>query len=134
MADVCVTVPKWFWAEWIAEGDCASEPWSGETWGFYLGGRKPKIEPGERVYIVAHGRLRGYSPLLALKDTAEDGKWFLERGGGAVAVTLGVPGAIPRPDGTLDPLAISPIRGFQGWRYRFWERDREFPYPDWRVP
>lgn len=59
MPDVVVTVPKDFHfdgqtglAGWIAEGDAAGEPESGVQWYFTLGGHPPKIEPGERVYVV----------------------------------------------------------------------------------
>jgi len=115
MADVVVTVPKARWAEWIEEGDLPGEEESGETYYFSIGGRCPKIQNGERVYIVAHGKLRGYSPLCDIL--------FLERGmalvrrGGAVAVTID-----------------KPIPGFRGWRYRWWKREDERPFPDWRTP
>jgi hypothetical protein len=118
MSDVVVTVPKDRWADWIDEGDLPGQPWGAgdaglEGWyDFYLGGPMPKIEPGERVYIVAHGRLRGYSPLIHL-DRQERS---LVRRGGAVAITI--------PD---------PIRGFQGWRYRWWDRSAEVPFADWKT-
>tara|TARA_Y100000310_G_C20236853_1_gene602774 strand:- start:259 stop:612 length:354 start_codon:yes stop_codon:yes gene_type:complete len=117
MSDVVVTVPKRFGlAEWIAEGDAAGEPWSGEMWDFYIGGARPSIQPGERVYVVYNGALRGYAPLIRLD-------WYgyragsLIRGGGAVAVTVG-----------------QYIRGFRGWRYRWWNRASERPFPDWQTP
>lgn len=45
MGDVVVTVPKSFGLDtWIAEGDAAGEPWSGEEWHFYLGGSSPDIK------------------------------------------------------------------------------------------
>jgi hypothetical protein len=62
MADVVVTVPKSLWQEWLAEGDYVGEPVTGEEWAFWVS-RRPSIEPTERVYIVAHGLLRGYAPL-----------------------------------------------------------------------
>lgn len=68
MSDVVVTCPQRFWEEWIAEGDAAGEPWSGEEWEFYLGGRPPEIVPGERVYIVCRRQLRGYAPLVRIKQ------------------------------------------------------------------
>lgn len=115
MSDVVVTVPKWFWAEWICEGDAAGDPSTGEEWGFFLGGRAPKIEKGERVYIVAHGKLRGFAPLTRVAPT--DRGFALCREAGAVAVTI-----------------EESIRGFQGWRYRWWEREMERPFPEWRTP
>lgn len=110
--DVVVTVPKDLWWAWCAEGDAVGEPLSGEEWGFFLGGPIPEIIPGERVYIVAHNRLRGYAPLTRLQRRP----LALGREGGAVAVT------IPEE-----------VRGFRGFRYRWWERETEEPFPDWRT-
>lgn len=115
MSDVVVTCPKWFWEEWIEEGDLPGEPWSGTDWSFYLGGRAPRIEPGERVYVVAHGKLRGYSPLTRIDITASG--HALIRRSHAVAVTI-----------------PPPIPGFRGFRYRWWERAAEAPFPEWRTP
>ena len=120
--DVVVTVPKFFQyggkmglAAWIAEGDPAGAPWSGQLWAFSING-KPTIAPGERVYVVCEGKLRGYAPLVAV-ERGMDGKWNLIRGGDAVAVTL--PG---------------PLRGFQGYRYRWWQYSLEIPSPAWATP
>jgi hypothetical protein len=127
MSDVVVTVPKWKWAEWIAEGDtdgvdgsATPMPWSGVfEYGFGVP-TVPDIAPGERVYVVAHGRLRGYSPLAYLDH---DEPWRFGRGvcalvrlGGAVAVT------IPQR-----------IIGFQGFRYRWWDRSIEALFAEWRT-
>jgi hypothetical protein len=114
MPDVVVTVPKAIWEDWIAEGDAAGDPESGEEWGFYTGGGTPRIEPGERVYVVAHGRLRGYAPLTRLARAGP--RVVFCRKGGAVAVTI-----------------APPIRGFQGWQYRWWDRKIEIPFPDWKT-
>jgi hypothetical protein len=111
--DVVVTVPKQRWSEWITEGDLPGEEWSGLDSYFLVGGRPPRIEPGERVYIVALGRLRGYAPLVRCE--AGNLNVALIRQGGAVAVTIN-----------------ESIRGFRGWRYRWWEREQEVPFPDWR--
>ena len=116
MTDVVVTVPKDRWSEWIAEGDLPGDVWGfGDAgavgwYDFYIGGPMPDIKPGERVYIVAHGRLRGYAPLV--RRTAHS----LIRRGDAVAVTI-----------------PTPIQGFRGWRYRWWHRDEETPFPDWQT-
>ena len=116
MSDVVVTVPKSFGLDrWIAEGDAAGEPWTGEEWAFYLGGAVPRIEPGERVYVVFGGKLRGYSPLIRV--VRRDHGCALVRGGGAVAVTIDMP-----------------IIGFRGFRYRSWDRTDERPFPGWRTP
>jgi hypothetical protein len=118
MSDVVVTVPKSFGLKnWIDEGDPAGEPWSGQYWAFYLPSI-PKIEPGERVYIVYDGMLRGYSPLIQLKRKRLQRRaaCALIRGGDAVAVT------IPEK-----------IMGFRGFRYRWWRIETEKPFPDWKV-
>lgn len=135
MSDVVVTVPKGLWAEWLSEGDLAydddsgMEPgWCGDyEYGFHMRGRRPDCHPGERVYIIAHGHLRGYAPLTMIDNGARFGgapdSFALVRRGRAIAVTLHSPG--------LElPL---PIRGFQGYRYRWWDRADEVPFPDWRT-
>lgn len=117
MSDVVVTVPQRLWWEWLAEGDLPGEPWSGGGNHFWLrAAALPEIAVGERVYIVAHGRLRGYAPLVALEAECRMRPTVacLLREAGAVACTI-----------------AESIRGFQGWRYRFWERESEIPFPDW---
>jgi hypothetical protein len=69
MSDLVVTVPKDFWLEWIDEGDAAGSVESGEEWGFFVGYRRPDIIPGERLYVVAWGRLRGYAPVTRVART-----------------------------------------------------------------
>lgn len=110
--DLVVTVPKPLWYVWIDEGDAAGSPESGEEWGFYVGGR-PTIGPGDRLYIVAWGRVRGYAPVTRTEPSGRG--WMIGRKGCAVAVTI--PEAVP---------------GFRGWRRRWWEREAEVPFPDWR--
>jgi len=115
MTDVVVTVPQSFGLDrWIAEGDPAGSPWSGEEWHFYLWGALPRIAPGERVYVVYNGVLRGYAPLVRI-DHFAGGKYGLVRHGGAVAVSVDF--AIP---------------GFPGHKYRWWERSQEKPFPHWQ--
>lgn len=119
MGDVVVTVPKGLWAEWIAEGDLPGSPpgeWESHFW--VWGGRLPLMAPGDRVYVVAHGLLRGFAPLRRIERICElrPDVGCLVRNGDAEAVTI--------PD---------PIRGFQGWRYRWWDRAAEVPFPDWRT-
>lgn len=115
--DVCVTVPKSFGLDrWIEEGDPAGTPWSGEEWHFYLGGHPPDIEPGDRVYVVYNGKLRGYAPLVRIERYL-GGRYALVRHGGAVACTI-----------------EEPILGFRGFRYRWWERASEKPFSEWRIP
>ncbi len=119
--DVVVTVPRDLWTGWLDEGDLPGDPYTGEEWGFLLGGYPPKsVEPGiSRVYVVAHGRLRGYAQLTGVWAAAGGRKpaFAFCRRGGAVAVTID-----------------EQIKGFRGWRYRWWEREDERPFPEWRVP
>lgn len=116
MADIVVTVPLSFGLQtWIDEGDPAGTPWSGEEWHFYLGGPRPSIAPGERVYAIYNGALRGYSPLVRIDDFGR--RYGLVRHGDAVAISI--------PEY---------IRGFQGWRYRWWDREQELPFPNWQDP
>ena len=116
MTDVVVTVPKTFGLDrWIAEGDAAGEPWTGQEWGFFLGGRPPRIEPGERVYVVYNGKLRGWAPLVRVQLC--DRGFALVRRGDAHAVTI-----------------AEWIQGFQGYRYRWWPLEQERPYPTWSTP
>ena|SRR5436190_2209206 len=115
MADVVVTVPKGRWSDWIDEGDLPGDDWSGDEFGFYLFGGVPDVAIGERIYVVAFGRLRGYAPLTRVVPLQRG--IVLAREGGAVACTID-----------------EPITGFRGWRYRWWEREDEKPFSDWRTP
>jgi hypothetical protein len=127
--DVVVTIPKPRWGEWLNEGDLADgtetpAPWEehaeyGLTFG--AGSPIPKVQAGERLYVVAHGQLRGYAPITEI-DTerperfgGQPGGFAIVRRGGAVAVRL--------------PL---PVKGFQGYRYRWWNTAAEIPFPDWK--
>jgi hypothetical protein len=99
MSDVLVTVPLSFGLDaWIDEGQLPGEPWAGDDWDFYLYGAVPVIVPGERVYILYAGKIRGYAPLVRI-DHHGGGRYSLVRRGGAVAVTI-------------DRV----IRGFRAWR------------------
>lgn len=129
--DIVATVPMSRWADWLTEGDLANggaepEPWErlneyGMTFG--PGSSRPAAEPGERLYIVAHGKLRGYSPITAIATTFPErfggraGGFAVVRRGEAVAVTISVP-----------------VKGFQNWRYRWWDRETEVPFPEWKTP
>lgn len=117
MTDVVVTVPKMFWRSWIAEGDLPGEAAQYESH-FWASGLLPPLEPGDRVYIVSHGRVRGYAPLVRIEQrcTLRPSTKCLLREGGAVAVTID-----------------EPVRGFQGVRRRWWDRSRERPFPDWQT-
>jgi hypothetical protein len=117
MADLVGTCPKSFWGEWIAEGDAAGERYTGEEWGWYTGDRKAStIKPGDRFYVVAHGKLRGWAPVTRVQ-VCPDGSFVICRRGDAVACT--VPFAIP---------------GFRGLRRVWWDRAIEQPFENWRKP
>ena len=65
------------------------------------------------MYVVHNGRLIGYAPLVSVRATVSSNgrrRTELIRAGGAVAVT------IPEE-----------IRGFRGFRYRWWDREDEAP-------
>ena len=114
--DVVVTVPKKLWTDWLAEGSRAGEPPEDPNQGFdFSVPSRPKIERGERVYVVAHGRLRGYARLVSIER--DDRTYFLVRKAGAVAVTI-----------------ADTIPGFRGWRYRWWDPSIEIPFPEWKTP
>lgn len=119
MSDIVVTVPKRLWQAWIAEGDLPGQEAEYESH-FWIGQGFPSgmFKPGDRVYIVAFDRLRGYAPLVGTEQMCRLNPRMacLIREGGAVAVTID-----------------EPIRGFQGWRKRWWDRERERPYPDWQT-
>ncbi len=115
MADLVVTVPKWFWPEWLDEGDAAGDRPTGEEWGFFVGRRaRPRIEPGERLYIVSWGRLRGFAPVTRVAQTERG--YAICRRGDAVACTIDE--AIP---------------GFRGFRARWWPRATEHAFLDWKT-
>lgn len=116
MSDLVVTCPKGFWLEWIAEGDPAGTPASGTEWGWYLGGHRPPINFGDRLYVVAWGRLRGFAPVTVLRPVGGRNQWCICRRGSAVAVTI--PETIP---------------GFRGWRKRWWPREAEVEFREWQT-
>ena len=119
MTDLVVTVPKGRWKEWLAEGDCAGDAATGQTYEFFVGTTPPPIAPGERLYIVAWGLLRGWAPVVRAfgRPRREGGaNYYIVRGAGAEACTL-----------------AEPIRGFQGWRKVHWLRSKEQPFEDWKT-
>lgn len=118
MSDVVVTVPQGLWEEWLWEGDLPDEAETGDTFHFWLQRPLPEMQPGDRVYIVAFGRLRGYAPLVKVEQrcTLRPSMGCLVRKAGAVAVTID-----------------RPIRGFRGWRTVDWDRSEERAFPDWKT-
>lgn len=117
MSDLVGTCPKDFWEEWIAEGDAVDDPYTGEEWAWFSHSSAIKrIHPGDRFYVVAHGKLRGWAPVTRIATDAWTGEPVaICRRGGAVACTV--------------PF---PIPGFRGLRERWWNRESEIPFPDWR--
>jgi hypothetical protein len=117
MADLVGTCPKDFWEEWIAEGDAAGDPETGEEWGWYTGHHlAASMKPGDRFYVVAHGKLRGWAPVTKVSRTPDRTQWIICRRGGAVACTID-----------------EPIPGFRGLRLRWWDRAIEKPFENWKV-
>ena len=116
MVDLVVTCPAPFFPEWIAEGDAAGDAYTGEEWSWFMGGRRPPIQAGERLYVVARGKLRGYAPVTRVIFSDHHGLWSVCRRGDAVAVTI--PQDVP---------------GFRGYRHVWWQRDQEVPFPDWKT-
>ena len=110
-----------FFAAWIAEGDAAGDAYTGEEWGWFTRDRKAAlIRPGDRFYVVAHGKLRGWAPVTRVQgpeSNQDQSGWIICRRGDAVACTIEVP-----------------IPGFRGLRRRWWERDQERPFPGWKTP
>lgn len=125
MSDILVTLPLAFryggkrgLDAWVSEGDAAGDLHDGDDYVFDVWGPRPGIRPGERVYVCYDGLVRGYAPLVELDQfSGADGwgHWALVRAGGAVAVTID-----------------EQIPGFRGWRYRWWDRAIERPFPDWK--
>ena len=117
MADLVVTVPKNLWFAWIAEGDAVGEPESGEEWAYWVSRARPPIEPGDRLYVVAWGMLRGYAPVTRVVRQPLGDQFGICRQGKAVACTV--------RDARFD--------GFRGYRKRWWAREIEVPFPTWKT-
>ena len=116
--DLVGTCPKGFWDKWLAEGDCAGDPASDTSYSWKTRSKLAlTIRPGERFYVVAHGKLRGYAEVYEVFHGHPDGWTFIYRWNEAIACTI--------------PL---PIPGFQGLRRRWWDRSQEIPFPSWKTP
>lgn len=117
MVDLVGTCPMTFWSEWIAEGDAAGDPYTGEEWGWFTRHHLIyQIEPGDRFYVVAHGKLRGWAPVTGILKNEAGQRVAIGRRGGAEAVTID-----------------EEIPGFRGLRVRWWTREQERPFPDWKT-
>ena len=123
--DLVGTCPKDFFLEWIAEGDAAGDPETGQEWAWGTSSAMAaRIQPGDRFYVVSHGRLRGYAPVVRVESfswrdsaNAKRRSFSIIRKGGAVACTID-----------------ESIPGFRGLRERWWAREEEDPFPNWRTP
>ena len=117
MTDLVVTIPRDRWQAWLDEGDLAGDaPTHGHDWGFYVSHcAAPPIDAGDALYIVAHGRLRGFA-LVSKPVCASRGGYLITRAANAKAVTI-----------------AETINGFQGWRRRWWNLADELPFPDWKT-
>lgn len=117
MTDLVGTCPKGFWREWIAEGDAAGDPETGQEWSWYTQHSLIRqIRPGDRFYVVAHGRLRGWAPVVRVQLSPDGRGGEIVRSGNAVACTI-----------------ADEIHGFRGLRVRWWDLQAEMPFPDWRT-
>ena len=123
MTDIVVTVSSDRWRQWID-----LSPLGEEEYGCSIGGRYlPSIRPGERVYAVVHGQLRGYAPLAYL-DLESPERFGLLSARRLPKAALGLRGVAVGV--TIDER----ITGFRNWRYRWWERWKETPFPMVREP
>ena len=116
--DLVGTCAKTFLEEWLSEGGLAGTTPDGTIYCWKTRHRLAlHISSGERFYVVAHGKLRGWAYVAGVTGDYH-GPWaYIYREGGGTAVT------IPRP-----------IPGFQGLRKRWWDRSEEIPFPDWKTP
>ena len=120
MVDLVGTCPKTFWKEWLYEGDCAGTPDSGQEWEWTTRhSLVNSIDIGDRFYIVAHGKLRGYALVTGVWISPHGFRWggAVYRKGGAVACTID-----------------QPIPGFRGLRKRWWDRADEHSFLNWKEP
>jgi len=126
VSDLVGTCPKDFWEDWLREGGLPEgesvpymDPDPYTEWSWYTNHSLAlQAKPGDRFYIVAHGRLRGYAPIVRVENPPEDNddvRYAIIRRLGAVACTV--------------PFAI---QGFRGLRVRWWKREQEIPFPDWK--
>jgi hypothetical protein len=118
--DIVATCPKRFWEKWLKEGDCAGDTISPsihvEYYWFTKSRAVLKLHSGDRLYIVCNGKLRGWAPIVRIiSDSSNTEFGIVRRRGGAVACTIS-----------------EEIPGFRGLRKRWWDRDDEVPFPNWK--
>ena len=109
MTDIVVTVSRRHWQSWL-QGGC--EP--GRLRSFHVFGDKPPCCFGDRLYVLAHNRIR--CRLIVDDVQPLRGGWMMfarfEQG-------MTVRGAT--------------IRGFKGWQRRWWRDADEIDFPEWRT-
>ena len=114
--DLVGTCPMRRWRKWLAYGGFTPESGKAYVW-YTRSSLVTQMSPGDRFYVVAFGRLRGYAPVV--KVLTLNGGWFgvmwMRNPGNAVACTI-------------DRSCI----GFQGLARRWWPREDEKPFPEWR--
>ena len=116
--DLVGTCPKTFWREWLEEGDCAGDTPSADpdSFGWWTRHRLAgHIRIGDRFYVVAHGRCRGYATVSQIDSVVAFESVCIYR---------------------VDPVAVTipeAIAGFRGLRKRWWKREDEIPFPNWRT-
>lgn len=114
--DVVACVPRHVWPHWLEEGGTPEAPDPSTVYGFGVPSAPKLLRAGDRLYIACAGRIRGYAPVLWIQSRIDSRAVDLIRDGkSAVAVTIAE--------------RVPPFRGF---RYRWWTRDQERPFPEWR--
>lgn len=118
--DLVGVCPKNVWTEWLNEGDCAGTEESGAeyTWWTRKLPLARNLTPGDRLYVVCDGKLRGYAPITRViqeEDSMGRPIFGICRKGGAVACTI--------PESIPVQRSIKP---------RWWDRDHEIPFPGWK--
>lgn len=115
--DLVGTCAKAAWKYWISEGDCAGTADTGIEYRWFtncaIGAR---INVGDRFYVVAHGRLRGYAPVTQVIIYSNGRTRMICRRGGGVACTI-----------------EEKIPGFRGLRKRWWSRNGERAFTHWKT-
>lgn len=124
MVDLVGTVALDDWEAWLAEGDCSGDAPTGEEWGWYTKhGDARLIRPGERFYVVSHGRVRGYALVTAVLRRPDT--FVICRRAASMACTIvNVAGDVETP---------VEVQGFRGVVKRWWALGMERPYPDWKT-
>ena len=115
--DLVGTCPKKTWAYWLSEGSRAGESQDGIEYRWFTNSAvASRINTGDRFYVVAHGRLRGWAPVTQVIIYANGRTRLICRRGDAVACTI-----------------EKKIPGFRGLRKRWWSRNDERAFTHWKT-